>query len=79
MGFWENEICEYCSGPIVGKKVDLIQKVNGKYVLVQKVPAGVCKECGTRYYSANILKTVEEIIHGRQKAKKEVLMAVYSL
>ncbi len=78
MGFWKGERCEYCNGPIVEKKVDVLKKVRNKYILVKNVPAGVCKECGTRYYSANILKTIETSIK-RQKAEKEIPMAVYSL
>lgn len=78
MGFWEGERCEYCDGPIAEKKVDVVKKVNKKYALIKNVPAGVCKECGTRYYSANILKTIETSIK-RQKAEKEIPMAVYSL
>ena len=79
MGFWEGERCEYCDGLIVEKSVDLPRKVKGKYVLIENVPAGVCTECGTRYYAANVLKTVEETIRGRQKAAREVLVPVYSL
>ncbi len=60
MGFWEGECCEYCDGSIVDKKVDISKKVRGKYVFINNVPAGVCKECGTRYYAANVLKTIEK-------------------
>lgn len=79
MEFWEGERCEYCDGLIVEKRVDLPRKVEGKYVLIENVPAGVCTECGMRYYAANVLKIIEEIIHGRQKAEREVLVPVYSL
>ena len=79
MNFWEGEICEYCGGRIVEKRVDLHRKVNGKYVLIENVLAGVCTECGTRYYAANVLKTLEETIHGRGKAQQEVLVPVYAL
>lgn len=78
MGFWEGERCEYCDGVIIEKNVDLSRKVKGKYVLIEKVPAGVCTECGTRYYAANVLKTIEETIRGRRKAEREVLVPVYS-
>lgn len=78
MGFWEGEHCEYCGGIIVEKHVDLTRRFRGKYVVVKNVPAGVCTECGTRYYAANVLKTVEETIRGRRKAKREVLVPVYS-
>ena len=79
MEFWKNERCEYCGGFIIEKRVDLHRKIKGKYVLIENVPAGVCTECGTRYYAANVLKTIEETIRRRQKAEREVLVPVYSL
>jgi YgiT-type zinc finger domain-containing protein len=79
MSFWEGEDCEYCGGQIVEKRVDLHRKFNGKYILIENVPAGVCTECGTRYYAANVLKTLEEAIHGRLPAQQEVLVPVYAL
>ncbi|MBI3249471.1 MAG: YgiT-type zinc finger protein [Deltaproteobacteria bacterium] len=79
MEFWQDERCEYCEGQIREKRVDLPRKVAKKYVLIENVPAGVCTECGTRYYAANVLKTIEELVRRRQKAAKEVVMPVYSL
>jgi YgiT-type zinc finger domain-containing protein len=79
MEFWQDERCEYCEGQIIEKRVDLPRKVAKKYVLIENVPAGVCTECGTRYYAANVLKTIEELVRRRQKAAKEVVMPVYSL
>jgi len=79
MGFWEGETCEYCGGAIVEKRVTLHRKLNGRYILLENVPAGVCTQCGTRYYAANVLKTVEESIRGRRKADREIAVPVYSL
>lgn len=78
MGFWEGERCEYCNGSIIEKKFDLSRKVEGKYILIENVPTGVCTQCGTRYYAANVLKTVEESIRGRRKAEREIVVPVYS-
>jgi YgiT-type zinc finger domain-containing protein len=78
-GFWDGETCEYCRGPIVEKHVTLYRKFKGKYIVFEHVPAGVCKECGTRYYVANVLKLVEEGVRGRQKAEREVLVPVFSM
>lgn len=77
--FWEGERCEYCNGPLREKKSELSRRVKGKRVLIENVPAGVCTQCGTRYYSANVLKTIEETLAGRRKAKREVRVPVYSL
>jgi YgiT-type zinc finger domain-containing protein len=78
MGFWEGEQCEYCHGLIEEKLIDLPRKVGERYVLIQNVPVGVCIECGTRYYAANILKTLEETAQGRRQAERELVMPVYS-
>ena len=79
MGFWDKERCEYCNGAIVEKTVDLPRKVGKRYVLIKNVPAGVCKGCGTRYYTANVLKSIEGIVRGRKKTGKKIPMTVYSL
>lgn len=76
--FWHAETCEYCGGRIVEKRVTLYRKVKGGYVLIENVPAGVCVECGTRYYTANVLKTVEESVRGRKRADRKIVVPVYA-
>jgi len=79
MAFWEGETCECCGGEIVERRVTLHRKVKESFVLLENVPAGVCKQCGTRYYTANVLKTIEESVRGRRKAERQVRVPVYSL
>jgi YgiT-type zinc finger domain-containing protein len=79
VSFWEGERCEYCNGVIREKTTELSRKVRGKYVVIENVPAGVCSECGTRYYAANVLKSIEEALRGRRRAIREVQVRVYSL
>ena len=77
--FWDGERCEYCGGAIKDKIADLSRRIRGKLVLIENVPTGVCTECGTRYYTANVLKTIEATIAGRGKPSREVHVPVYSL
>ncbi len=77
--FWKDEPCQYCNGPIHEKKTGLSRKVKGKHILIENVPTGVCTECGTRYYSANVLKTIQDATAGRRKAEREIRVPVYSL
>lgn len=79
MGFWDGETCEYCGGVLVERHVTLHRKIKGRYVLIEKVPAGVCRECGTHYYAANVLKLVEENLRGRHAPQREVTVSVYAL
>ena len=76
--FWQGERCEYCNGPIREKRVDLSRKVRGRFVVIRNVPAGVCLKCGTRYYAANVLKTIEETVRGRRKPARQLRVPVYS-
>ena len=77
--FWNGERCEYCNGLIREKIMDLSRKTKGNYVVVENVPTGVCTKCGTRYYSADVLKSIEEVLRGRLKPKRAVQVPVYSL
>ncbi len=77
--FWEGEVCEYCGGSIVERRVTIHRRVRGEYVLIENVPVGVCVRCGMRYYAANVLKTIQERLRGRQQAERQVVVSVYSL
>ncbi|MFH0825847.1 MAG: YgiT-type zinc finger protein [Pseudomonadota bacterium] len=79
MGFWEDEKCEYCGGPIIEKRVTLHRKVGAGYVQIENVPVGVCRMCGTRYYAADVLKTIQETVYGKRAPEREVCIPVYSL
>ena len=78
INFWQGETCKYCKGQIVEKKVTLHRKLKGGYVLIENVPAGVCTECGTRYFNANVLKIVEESIRRRKNADRKIVVPVYA-
>jgi YgiT-type zinc finger domain-containing protein len=79
MGFWDGETCEHCGGSIEEQSVTVHRKRSGHYIIVEDVPAGVCRQCGSRFFSANVLKTVEETIRGRVPPQREIAVPVYSL
>ncbi|MCL4871057.1 MAG: YgiT-type zinc finger protein [Anaerolineae bacterium] len=76
--FWEGETCEYCGGTIVAKRVTRHRKIKGSYILLENVPAGVCTECGTHYFSANVLQRIEETVRGRKPAQREEIISIYA-
>lgn len=79
MGFWDGETCEHCDGEIVDRRVTVHRRVDGHYVIVEDVPAGVCLACGMRYFSASVLKSIELTVRDRLNAKREEVVPVYSL
>lgn len=69
VGFWNQERCEYCDGPIADNTVDLPRKAGKRYVFIKSVPVGVCKECGSLHFVANVPKNVDATVRRRRKAK----------
>lgn len=78
MGFWEGETCEYCAGKIYERRIEVYRKINGSYVIVRNVPVGICRECGTKYYSANVLKLLSQKIKERKSMIKRIEVPVFS-
>lgn len=79
MGFWDNECCKYCGGHIAARTVDLYRKVEGHSVLIENLPAGVCTACGARFYTTDVLHTLEEMIQGRHTMPYEKTVPAISL
>ncbi len=57
--------CEYCEGTVQPKRVkrEAFKHKNG-FVILEDIVIGICDVCGNRYYSADILHTVHDIVTG---------------
>jgi YgiT-type zinc finger domain-containing protein len=79
--YWTGEICETCGGSsIVDKDVELYRHRDNKRYLFEHVPAGVCSDCGARYFTANVAKMMEEKLRRSQgrRARKTVTIPILS-
>lgn len=57
--------CEHCEGTVRPKRVKqeaFEHKL--RFVILEDVTIGVCDSCGSRYYSAESLKRVQELATG---------------
>lgn len=75
--FWAGESCEYCGGKIRGRIVELTRRYAGRWSLFRNVPAGVCTECGTRYFAGNVLKLIDDRLRRREAPDERRDLAVY--
>ena len=41
--------CSFCGGQVKSERVELDYRYKGKLHIFQKVPAGVCQQCGEKY------------------------------
>jgi YgiT-type zinc finger domain-containing protein len=57
--------CEHCEGTVRPKEVQREAFKHKKgFIILEDIVIGVCDSCGARYYSADILHTVNDIANG---------------
>ena len=72
----QDETCEYCNGKLYPKTVTVHYRHKGKLVLIENVPAQVCRRCGERYYDATTVEQMEAIARRKRTAEKTLLVPI---
>jgi len=58
--------CTYCGGRVTERPVTKACWWGDQLIaLIEEVPAGVCEQCGERYYKAHVLEKSEELLRSR--------------
>jgi YgiT-type zinc finger domain-containing protein len=57
--------CEYCGSKVKERIVRVDHRWKETLTIVEKVPVGVCVECGERYYPAAVLRQLDQIAKGK--------------
>jgi len=70
--------CEYCDGRIEEGKVTEYFEFKGTTTKIENVPVGVCSICGSRYYSAKVLRAMEAVARNRDKVQNLISVPVVS-
>nr|VFK52714.1 MAG: YgiT-type zinc finger domain-containing protein [Candidatus Kentron sp. TC]VFK63717.1 MAG: YgiT-type zinc finger domain-containing protein [Candidatus Kentron sp. TC] len=71
--------CEVCGGTgFRHDEVEEVFQVDGRYILVQDIPATVCMRCGEKTFDAQTAETIRRRLHGEGSAQRSVEMAVFA-
>ena len=63
--------CTFCGGRVTERRVQKPCFWGEKLIaVVDNVPAGVCEQCGERYYRAAVLKRIEVGLKTRNTARR---------
>ena len=75
--------CAICGGKVEERKISEEVKVRNDFVVIENVRAGVCVECGERYYPPGVvdrLRGIERSLMDREKLKRlDVIGSTYRL
>ena len=54
--------CYYCGGEVKEKVIQIEHRWKGKLYLIDKVPVGVCQQCGEKYFTASVSKEIDRLV-----------------
>ena len=59
-----------CSGLYDNRAVEVRMSVQGKTVVLTAVPQGVCPNCGSRVYKAEVLERIESLMKSERLERR---------
>jgi YgiT-type zinc finger domain-containing protein len=68
--------CYFCKGKVVQAKVNVDFRWGRKLKVIENVPAGVCQQCGEKYFQAAVYKAMEKLAASRAKPAARVTVDV---
>lgn len=71
--------CHICgSGQSHVEHVSEVFDIDGKFHLVESIPATVCDRCGEETFSRETTEQVRAMLHGQQRPVRSVSLDVFS-
>ena len=69
--------CIFCGGELEKKIVTFYYEEDGKYLLVENVPAEVCTMCGEKIYSPKVTDELLKFARDKFKPVKSIKIPVF--
>ena len=70
--------CSFCGGAVREKHVEVDYRWKGKIYIFRDVPAGVCAQCGERYYTASVAKAMERCVLKKTRPPQTLEVSIFS-
>ena len=70
--------CALCKGSLVRDEVNHIVDLGNEIIIIKKVPANVCNQCGEYYLDTQTAIKLENIVEELRRNKAEVLIIDYN-
>ena len=55
--------CTFCGGPVEEGRIEYDYRRRGHLLVISNVPAGVCAQCGEKYFHPDVLKRMDAAYH----------------
>ena len=68
--------CTFCGGEVAEERIEYDYRRRGHLLVISNVPAGVCRQCGEKYFTADVVKKLDQFYHDifdRHRAPERML------
>jgi YgiT-type zinc finger domain-containing protein len=70
--------CSFCEGELEERTVQHTYRWEGKLFVFEEVPARACRQCGEKYFDAQVVKAMEKAVLSRLEPKRILRVPVFS-
>lgn len=71
--------CFFCGGSVEETLIQRDVWWEGRLYLIEKVPVGVCKQCGEKVVLPEVSRKIDSLLKKPGSPEKEITVPVYSL
>ncbi len=71
--------CSVCQGELEKRPGTFTSWIDDRLVVIENVPALVCKQCGETYYEPDIVERIQKLVWSGVKPTRTVETPVYDL
>lgn len=69
--------CRFCGGHLEPQLVTRLEEADGRWKLIENVPALVCQQCGERYFTPQAHDRVVMLLSGEEKPVRTTEVEVF--
>ena len=59
--------CYFCKGRVVRENTKVDFRWGQKLKVIENVPAGICQQCGEKYFESTVYKAMEKLVASRAR------------
>ncbi len=74
-----NHECDLCHGKLTPTLTTYTQWYEGRLIVIERVPALVCEQCGEVYYAPDIVERIQSLIWSDAEPVRTIETPVYEL
>lgn len=71
--------CYFCGGSVEEKLIERDIWWEGRLVVIERVPVGVCRQCGEKVVLPEVARKIDSLLKRPGSPQKEMTVPVYSL